>query len=509
QIFASTLQAELALTRNKPKSALKALSHPSLERLAELPVVQQVRSQLARANALAASGQALPAARERIFIAPLLSGTSANANHQAIWALLNSLPLSQLQGSGDADLNGWLALARAAKSNGTPEQQQAAIDAWRQQNPQHPAAQNLPEQLSQLKQLANQPLSKIALLLPQDGPLAAVAQALRDGFMASYYQAQENGQSAPTVELYDSNKITSLDDFYRQAQAAGVQLVVGPLEKPLVKQLNERSQLPITTLALNYSEGSKPGPAQLFQFGLAAEDEARSVARRAWDDGMRRAVALVPRGEWGDRVLAAFRQSWEADGGSLIAAEHVDQPVQLAQQIADLFQLRQSEARAKRLRNTLGTDVAALPARRQDVDFIFLAATPQQAQQIKPTLAFQYAGDVPVYSTSHLFTGSTNQPQPADLNGIRFCETPWLLDSNSAQHQQVVAQWPQAAGSLGRLYAMGMDAYTLAPRLNQLKALPDTRLDGLTGQLSLNPSQRVQRQLPWAEFRDGQVQRLP
>ncbi len=509
QIFASTLQAELALARNKPKTALKALNHPSMERLSELPVDQQVRTQLVRAKALAATGQPLQAARERIFIAPLLSGSAGNDNHQAIWALIDSLPTSQLQSSGDSDLDGWLALARAAKSTGTPEQQQAAIDAWREKNPQHPAAQNLPEQLQQLKQLATQPLSKIALLLPQDGPLAAVAQALRDGFMANYYQAQQNGKNAPTVELYDSNKITSLDDFYRQAQAAGVQLVVGPLEKPLVKQLNDRSQLPITTLALNYSEGGKPGPAQLFQFGLAAEDEARSVARRAKDDGMRRAVALVPRGEWGDRVLAAFRQSWEADGGSLIAAEHVDQPVQLAQQIADLFQLRQSEARAKRLRNTLGTDITALPARRQDVDFIFLAATPQQAQQIKPTLAFQYAGDVPVYSTSHLYTGNNGQAQPADLNGIRFCETPWLLDSNDALHQQVIAQWPQAAGSLGRLYAMGMDAYTLAPRLSQLKALPDTRIDGLTGQLSMSPSQRIQRQLPWAEFRDGQVQRLP
>ncbi len=509
QIFASTLQAELALARNKPKTALKGLNHPSMERLSELPVDQQVRTQLVRAKALAATGQPLQAARERIFIAPLLSGSAGNDNHQAIWALIDSLPTSQLQSSGDSDLDGWLALARAAKSTGTPEQQQAAIDAWREKNPQHPAAQNLPEQLQQLKQLATQPLSKIALLLPQDGPLAAVAQALRDGFMANYYQAQQNGKSAPTVELYDSNKITSLDDFYRQAQAAGAQLVVGPLEKPLVKQLNDRSQLPITTLALNYSEGGKPGPAQLFQFGLAAEDEARSVARRAKDDGMRRAVALVPRGEWGDRVLAAFRQSWEADGGSLIAAEHVDQPVQLAQQIADLFQLRQSEARAKRLRNTLGTDITALPARRQDVDFIFLAATPQQAQQIKPTLAFQYAGDVPVYSTSHLYTGNNGQAQPADLNGIRFCETPWLLDSNDALHQQVIAQWPQAAGSLGRLYAMGMDAYTLAPRLSQLKALPDTRIDGFTGQLSMSPSQRIQRQLPWAEFRDGQVQRLP
>ncbi|MGH8433416.1 MAG: penicillin-binding protein activator [Pseudomonas sp.] len=509
QIFANTVAAELALARNKPKSALQALNHPSLGRLSELPVEQQARTQLVRARALEADGQALAAARERVYIAPLLSGEAANANHEAIWTLVAALPIEQLQDSTDADLTGWLQLARISKSAGTLEQQQAAIDTWRQQNPQHPAAQQLPLPLSKLKELAGQPLTKIALLLPQEGQLASVARALRDGFLAAHYQAQQAGQNPPAIELYDSSHLTSLDDFYRQAQATGVQLVVGPLEKPLVKQLSEREQLPITTLALNYSEAGQEGPAQLFQFGLAAEDEAREAARRAWADGMRRAVALVPRGEWGDRVLGAFRQSWQAAGGSLIAAEHVDQPVELAQQIADLFQLRQSEARAKRLQSTLGVAIAAQPARRQDVDFIFLAATPQQAQQIKPTLAFQYAGDVPVYATSHLFTGVSNPTQYLDLNGIRFCETPWLLDADDPLRQQVSAQWPQAAGSLGRLYAMGVDAYRLVPRLGQLKALPDSRVDGLSGSLSLNPTQRIERQLPWAEFRDGQVQRLP
>ena len=170
---------------------------------------------------------------------------------------------------------------------------------------------------------------------------------------------------------------------------------------------------------------------------------------------------------------------------------------------------RWREARARRLRNTLGTAIAAQPSRRQDVDFIFLAATPQQAQQIKPTLAFQYAGDVPVYATSHLFTGNHSQAQYLDLNGIRFCETPWLLDAHAPLRQEVSNQWPQAGGSLGRLYAMGVDAYRLAPRLGQLKALPDSRIDGLSGSLSLNATQRIERQLPWAEFRGGQVQRLP
>jgi outer membrane PBP1 activator LpoA protein len=509
QIFASTLRAELELKRNKPKAALRALSHPSLDRLGELPVEQQVRTQQTRANALQADGSTLAAAKERVFIAPLLSGSAASDNHNAIWSLVSSLPLSQLETTGDSDLDGWLSLTKGFKTSSTLELQQAAIDSWVAAHPQHPAALNLPQALVDLKKISAQQINQIALLLPQEGQLANVARALRDGFMAAHYQAQQAGQNPPEIRFYDSARIGSMDNFYNQAKADGVQLVVGPLEKNLVSQLNNREQLPITTLALNYSETSHEGPAQLFQFGLAAEDEAREVSRRAWSDGMRRAVALVPSGDWGNRVLAAFRQNWEAQGGTLIAAEHVDQPVELARQIADLFQLRESEARGQAMQDTLGKTVSASPSRRSDIDFIFLAATPQQAQQIKPTLAFQYAGDVPVYATSHLYSGIHNQAQYMDMNGIQFCETPWLLNVNDPIRQQASSQWPQASGSLGRLYAMGADAYQLAPRLDQLKALPDTRLQGLSGNLSLGHAQRIERQLPWAEFRDGQVQPLP
>lgn len=510
QVFASTLGAELAMSRNQPKAALAALAHPSLQRVAELPEEQQVRTYSVHAAALEADGQALAAAQQRVLLAPLLSGQAASANHDAIWTLVASLPAEQLQQPGnDQTLAGWASLAFAVKSAGTLEQQQAAIDTWVKQHPGHPAAQQLPLALTKLKELASQPLTKIALLLPQDGPLAGVARALRDGFMAAHFQAQQAGQPAPTVQVFDSSRIGSLDDFYRQAQAAGVQLVIGPLEKPLVKQLASKPQLPITTLALNYADAGQKAPPQLFQFGLAAEDEAREVARRARADGMMRAVALVPSGEWGDRVLAAFRQEWEGNGGTLLAAERIAQPVALAQQIADLFQLRQSEGRAKSLQSTIGGSIAAQPSRRQDIDFIFLASTPQQAQQIKPTLNFQYAGDVPVYATSNLYSASGDVNQYNDMNGIRFCETPWLLDTSNSLRQQVVQQWPQAAGSLGRLYAMGVDAYSLAPRLGQLKALPDNRVMGLSGSLSMNANQRVERQLPWAEFAGGQVKRLP
>jgi outer membrane PBP1 activator LpoA protein len=498
QIFAVTLSAELAMTRNDFKGALSSLNHPSMSHLAELPVEQQIRTSTVKAKALEADNQTLAAARERIFIAPLLNGAEAATNQDAIWSLVMALPPEQLQAASNDDLGGWLSLAQAAKTPGTLQQQQAAIDTWIAQHPNHPAAKQLPQQLVTIKNLKSQPLDKIALLLPQQGQLVSVARALREGFMAAQFQAQQSGQKAPAIEIYDSSRITSMDDFYRQAQAAGVQLVVGPLEKNLVKQLNAKPQLPLPTLALNYSDSAQAGPPQLFQFGLAAEDEAHEVARRARADGLHNAAAMVPKGEWGDRVLAAFRQDWEGGGGKIMAVERVDQPVALANQIADMFQLRGAS-------NTTGTT----PTRRQDIDFIFLAATPQLAQQIKPTLNYQYAGDVPVYATSHVYSASGDQAQYNDMAGVRFCETPWLLDSNNALRQQVVRQWPQSAGSLGRLYAMGADAFLLAPRLDQLKALPDNRVDGLSGSLSMTTSQRIERQLPWAQFDGGQVKRLP
>jgi outer membrane PBP1 activator LpoA protein len=502
QILASTLGAELALTRNDAKGALTALGHPSLQRLGELPADQQVRAHVVRARALEADGQILPAARERVFIAPLLVGDAASQNHEATWTLVGALPLEQLQAPGTDDLGGWLSLAFAVKSAGTLEQQQAAIDTWVAQHPAHPAARQLPAPLIKLKELASQPLTRIALLLPQEGQLAGVARALREGFMAAYYQAQQAGQKPPVIDVIDSSRLSSLDDFYRQAQAQGVQLVIGPLEKPLVKQLAARAQLPLPTLALNYSDSNQVGPPQLFQFGLAAEDEAREVSRRARADGLHSAAAMIPKGEWGDRVLNAFRQDWEANGGTLVAAERVDQPVQLAQQIADMLNVRNASSGVQ---NSTGVQAS----RRQDIDFIFLAATPQQAQQIKPTLNFQYAGDLPVYATSHVFSASGDQAQYNDMTGIRFCETPWLLDTSNPLRQQVTRQWPQANGSMGRLYAMGVDAYTLASRLGQLKALPDSRVDGLSGNLGMSTNQRIERQLPWAQFVGGQVQRLP
>ena len=56
------------------------------------------------ANALQATGQTLAAARERVAMAPLLTGDAAHSNHEAIWVLIAAVPADQLQASGNPTL---------------------------------------------------------------------------------------------------------------------------------------------------------------------------------------------------------------------------------------------------------------------------------------------------------------------------------------------------------------------------------------------------------------------
>jgi len=342
----------------------------------------------------------------------------------------------------------------------------------------------------------------IGLLLPFSGPLANVAQALRDGFLAAQYQAQSQGIEQPQVTLYDSTQYVDALQALNQAKSEGVQWIIGPLEKDKVAYLAALPNLPLPVLSLNYSEQQGNNALTFYQFGLAPEDEARSAAMRAWEDGRRRMATLSTNDDWSQRANHAFKQQWEALGGELIGQEIVDQPATVANQMGELLKIRQSERRANTIQGILG-NVKALPTPRQDLDALFLAATPLQARQIKPTLAFQYAAALPVYATSHSYQVDPSGSQNTDLDGLLVAETPWLLEQDDPLYQSVTASWPQAAGPLGRLYAMGIDAQRIFSRLPQMRQYPDTRIEGATGLLSLTQGGRIQRDLAWGQIEDG------
>jgi hypothetical protein len=289
---------------------------------------------------------------------------------------------------------------------------------------------------------------------------------------------------------------------YQRAIAAGAQMVIGPLHKDAVQSLLQSGSLEVPVLALNQTEtGVHPS---LYQFGLAPEDEARQVAERARWDGHSGAVALIPEGAWAERVYSAFAARWTELGGAILEVQRFPaQQVDFGAIIQSLLNLDDSHNRERALTRLLGRALEFEPRRRQDADFVFLLARPQEARQIKPQLRFHHAADLPVYTTSYGYAGHVDENRDQDMNGIRFCDMPWILAAEETQprlHAELARHWPADLQRNPRLYALGIDAYQLLPFLQQ----PGLRyLNGVTGVLSVDQDLRIHRELRWAQMRRG------
>jgi hypothetical protein len=128
-----------------------------------------------------------------------------------------------------------------------------------------------------------------------------------------------------------------------------------------------------------------------------------------------------------------------------------------------------------------------------------LAAYPDHARQIKPTLDFLFAGDIEIYSTSQIYSGSEEVDRNRDLNGINFVTTPWSLDLSTLLSG---ASMPPI---YRHFFALGIDAYQLHYSLKQMKKNPNHKFYGVTGTLQLNPLGTIKRTQPWAKFRKGKI----
>jgi outer membrane PBP1 activator LpoA protein len=131
-----------------------------------------------------------------------------------------------------------------------------------------------------------------------------------------------------------------------------------------------------------------------------------------------------------------------------------------------------------------------------------VAARPEQARQIKPTLAFNFAKNIPMIATSQIYSGKPSKVKDRDLNSVVFCDIPWMLD-NSPLKRKIHTLWPKSKGGLDRLYALGIDAFQLYPRLGQIKVLKYSSIQGQTGQLTMDRHGQIVRSLPFAVFEKG------
>lgn len=502
-------RAALALQRNDAVYALVVLNGSAFEHPDQLPEAARLEMARLRADALLAMEQHLPAARELTRITNRLDGDARHEHNNRVWQILSAAPLSQLQAPGrlidSYELRGWMELLNTVNaSQNNLERQVEGIDRWQNRWTQHSAASQLPDALAFVVQLLDNRPSRIALILPLAD---AAGRAVSDGFMAAYYDARLQGQPVPAVMVFDSTGVRDVVPLYQRAVEANVDLIIGPLQKDAVRQLQNLPQLPVATLALNYGDDGRINPSGLYQFGLAPEDEILQAARLAWQDGHRYAAVLTPAGEEYQRIQDSFITTWEAFGGTVVSRAEFSSQSTYSDVVRRLMNIDSSEARAAQLRNTLPrSNMQFTPRRRQDVDFVFVLANPDEGRQLKPTFAFHFAGDVPVYAMPAIHDGTDNSTANRDLDGIAFVDGPWLLTAGDPLQQQAEEVWPEASAPVKRLRAMGADAFRLHLRLAQLANFPGLSLQGATGTLSMRADGTIARELLGAEFIDGEVQ---
>jgi len=196
-----------------------------------------------------------------------------------------------------------------------------------------------------------------------------------------------------------------------------------------------------------------------------------------------RAVVIRAETDWAERATLAFRAQFEASGGSIVGEARLhDNEVNFKSAILQAT-------------GALGDAGDA---------GIFISMKPQQARLLLPQL--KIAGiAAPVFGTSHIYSGDANPGLDRDLDGVEFCDAPWLFDATLAlpKRSEIVRSLDSARGAGGRLFALGMDAYALLPYMDWLAQRPDSYVAGATGQLAEDSLGRIQRLLIWVRFDNG------
>lgn len=495
----NVLLAKVDLIRNQPQQAIAKLAtikHPN-----DLSSFYQMQYHDMLAFAYQANGALVEAIVERIKLDYFLHSFIAKSNnYRALWLCLTKLSQAEMDTLvAEADkhgvLRGWVDLAGISrKTYNNPHQMIEDLNNWQNQYPQHPAQALLPKPLDKAEELLFAPPKRMALMLPLTGTLSGPGSAIQDGFMAAYQASDLYPQLS--VRVYNTDG-ADVDQVYQRALDDGADYIVGPLTKADVARVAKVSH-PMPTILLN--ESQKISDDMAFQFGLSPTQEARQVAKHARRAGYAKALIIAPEGEWGTEVTNAFIQQWTASHGLVVETWHYAPQADLSAGVRQLLHASESAARVRPTK--AGTDNSY--KRRHDFDMIMLIAYPSIARQIMPLIRYYFASDVPVYATSSVYSGIEDTTKDRDLNGIIFCDMPWVFTHQIGQEHH----WAEQLNSYNRLYALGMDSFALSRQLNQLLLFPAIGINNQSGVIYLTKNHKLERILAFGQFRQGKAQIL-
>ncbi|CAM6375298.1 penicillin-binding protein activator [Enterobacter cloacae] len=333
---------------------------------------------------------------------------------------------------------------------------------------------------------------------------------------AAQPQAVATTSANPGAELkiYDTSS-QPLDQVLAQVQQDGASIVVGPLLKNNVEELM-KSNTALNVLALNQPEQVQ-NRANICYFALSPEDEARDAARHIHEQGKQSPLLLIPRSTLGDRVANAFAEEWQKLGGGIV----------LQQKFGSVSELRAGVNGGAGIALNGSTVSASLPQQQSvtingltipapptdaqisgggKVDAAYIVATPQEIAFIKPMIAMRNGSQsgATLYASSRSAQGTAGPDFRLEMDGLQYSEIPMLAGSNPALMQQALSA-VRNDYSLARLYAMGVDAWTLANHFTQMRQVPGFELNGNTGDLTATQDCVINRKLSWLKYQQGQI----
>lgn len=464
------LQAQIGMLHGDPSRALALTASPALPPALLAPTLS------VRARAQQTTGDAFGAAHTRAQLDPLLAPAQRKDNERRITALLASIGAQPLQARYDtlADNDPLKPYAQAAL-----EKMGVALPSVLPQL-DHPVGTQIGEGAAVQREGYAMP-AQIALLLPLHGSLSVPAAAVRQGFFSAYF-ADKSDAARPRVRSYDSGGTPAqTQSAYLQAVADGAKLVIGPLGRNEVAAMFAQPSLSVPLLALNHPDNNAPPPAGSAEFGLRPEAEGEQAAAHMNERGVHQVIVFMGDDDPSKRAAGAFKVQFESLGGRVLNQTTLpSHGVNYSDQVKSALSVA------------------------PEGSGILLLLRPQQARLLMPQLHLAGAKQ-PVFATSLVYAGSDNATADGDLNGLEFCDAPWLFDAQPGlpSHGAIAAKLPDARGPAARLFAFGMDAYALMPYLDWLRTHPGTYVPGATGQLTEDAQGRVHRTPVWASFSGG------
>ncbi|RPH28576.1 penicillin-binding protein activator [Buttiauxella warmboldiae] len=352
-------------------------------------------------------------------------------------------------------------------------------------------------------------------LTQQPAETAGVPQAAAPQAQPAPAPAAAANPSAE-IKVYDTTT-QPLAQLLAQAQQDGATLVVGPLLKNNVDRLATTTS-PLNILALNQPEKVQ-NRANICYFALSPEDEARDAAEHIWQQGHRAPLLLVPRSALGDRVTKAFADEWLKLGGGTVLQQKFGSTAELRQGINSgsgiaLSGTPVNAAPAQAESVTIGgltipappTDAQITGSVSGGVDAAYIVATSDEVALIKPMITMRTGSRSPaqLYASSRSSQGINGPDFRLEMEGLQFSEIPMLAGNNPSLMQQALSSVHNDY-SLARLYAMGVDAWSLANHFSQMRQVPGYQVNGNTGTLSASQDCVINRKLNWLQFSQGQI----